>query len=147
MAKPLFVGELNPYGADPYYALYPAPDGCSGERLCRFVLGLGRAEYLDRFDRANLCEGKWAIGMARERAAEIWQEAVALERPAVVILGRKVAEAFEELLDIHPPFSSAISADGIRIVWLPHPSGLCRVWSEDGAVEKARAVLAKAGVL
>jgi hypothetical protein len=30
--KPLLVGESNPYGGDPAFALYPSPPGCAGLR-------------------------------------------------------------------------------------------------------------------
>jgi hypothetical protein len=54
LSKPLLVGEVNPYGGDPYYALYPAPDGCSGHRLCYLILGMRREDYLESFERINL---------------------------------------------------------------------------------------------
>jgi hypothetical protein len=37
----LLLGEANPYGGDPRYALYPEPEGSSGWRLCHMVMGLG----------------------------------------------------------------------------------------------------------
>lgn len=46
-SKPLLVGESNPYRSDPHFALYPAPDGCSGHRLCRLILKMGRRDYLE----------------------------------------------------------------------------------------------------
>ena len=138
--KPLLVGELNPYGADPKYALYPLPEGASGDRLCRLVMGLQRAEYLRRFDRVNLCVGKWSMRAARVKSAEI-----ECQTPrTLVFLGRKVATAFNS--GHHPPFS-IVEVGGIRAVLLPHPSGLCREWNEPGAFDRARAVLREAGVL
>jgi hypothetical protein len=47
MEKIVLVGESNPYGADPYYALYPAPDGSAGHRLCCLVLGMTRKAEQD----------------------------------------------------------------------------------------------------
>lgn len=68
--KPLLVGEANPYGGDPAYALYPYPRGCSGHRLCEKVMGLTDREYLDCFERVNLCPTKWSMRQARARAVE-----------------------------------------------------------------------------
>lgn len=128
--KPTLVGELNPYGADPYFALYPAPDGCSGHRLCCLVLGMPRHTYLEAFDRVNLCEGKWSIRSGREKARSLWND------PAIstrwILLGRKVADAFET------PFVPYEISEGGTILVLPHPSGLNRMWAEPGAFGRAR---------
>ncbi len=64
--RPLLVGEANPLSADPRYALYPAPPGSTGGRLCRLVLGLSKKDYIGRFDRVNLCAGPWRVREARE---------------------------------------------------------------------------------
>jgi hypothetical protein len=133
--KPLLVGELNPYGADPDFALYPSPPGCAGDRLCRLVMELGKEEYLERFDRVNLCEGKWMMRIARIEAYKITKSEVS----KVVLLGRKVATAFDCELQ---PFRH-----DSRFVALPHPSGLCRAWNESGAFRRAREALRAAGVL
>lgn len=139
--RPLLVGELNPYGADPKYALYPLPEGASGDRLCRLVMGLQRAEYLRRFDRVNLCVGKWSMKAARSEAQRIYDD----PPRRIVLLGRKVAAAFG-FGAAAPPFSS-MRAGEAAIVLLPHPSGLCREWNEPGAFDRARAVLRETGVL
>ncbi len=124
--KPLIVGEMNPYGADPYYALYPAPDGCSGHRLCSLILGMHRKTYLESFDRVNLCDGKWSMPAARKRAQELFTY-----KGKIIALGAKVARAFE-----FNPFEPFVISSHILV--LPHPSGLCRLWHEPGAFEKAR---------
>lgn len=70
--KPLLVGEQNPYQADPRlaqrFALYPDPPRCAGWNLCHKIMGLPEREYLARFDRVNLCAGKWGVREARETA-------------------------------------------------------------------------------
>lgn len=76
--KPLLVGEQNPYGADPKFALYPYPENSAGGRLCFKVFGLTRHEYLARFDRVNLCSGKWSMSRA-------WNEPGAYERARAVL--------------------------------------------------------------
>jgi hypothetical protein len=132
-AKPLLVGEQNPYGGDPYFALYPSPEGCSGHRLCCLILGMRRAAYLDSFDRKNLCDGKWDMRLARRWAQELrtW--------PApIILLGSKVARAFEFV-----PFEPFTVQDGGKTLILPHPSGLCRMWNEPGSFARARLFVAQ----
>lgn len=118
--RPLLVGESNPYGANPRFALYPMPERSAGGRLCRLVLGMRMAEYLRSYDRANLCAGKWAAAASRAEAARL-----ATSRTAPIVL-----------LGANPSANAAV---------LPHPSGLCRLWSEQGAFERARAALRAAG--
>lgn len=132
--RPLLVAESNPYGSDPRYALYPYPETSAGGRLCFKVLGLTRREYLSRFDRVNLCAGKWNMKEARGRAAEIYER-----NGWVVLFGARVCRAFD--------FSFLPFTTRGRHVILPHPSGLSRAWNEPGAFERARAVLREAGVL
>ena len=139
--KPLLVGEMNPYGADPHFALYPAPEKSAGWRLCVKVMGLPRAEYLRRFDRANLCTGKWSVVAARAEASRL----AALDHVVYVLFGKKVCDAFR--LDFSPFTVVAPPRQAKRAVILPHPSGLCRAWNEAGAFERARRVLREAGVL
>lgn len=135
--KPLLVGEANPYGGDPHFALYPAPDGCSGHRLCKLILKMRRADYLREFERRNLCPHNWNMREAREHAAELrtW-------RAPLILFGAKVARAFD-----FNPFEPFTLTNGGRewdkTLVLPHPSGLCRTWNEVGAFEKARELVAK----
>ncbi len=128
--RPLLVGEVNPYGSDPGMALYPLPEGASGDRLRR-ILGMTRAEYLRTFDRVNLCEGTWSTAAARRRAKEL----ICGGRPGYVLLGRRVAEAFGWRR--WPAFSS-----NFHFVFLPHPSGRCREWDRLGSEERARQLVA-----
>ena len=102
---------------------------------------------LARFDRVNLCVGKWSVKKAREKVVDIlWM----IDRPAMVLCGKKVCEAFH--LEFKPfTWQAPLPVDDSRrfpnIVILPHPSGLSRAWNESGAYERARAVLREAGVL
>lgn len=139
--KPLLVGETNPYGADPKFALYPLPEKSAGGRLCTKIMGLTRLEYLQRFDRVNLCAGKWSMKEARHRAVDLLGTD---ERSTLVLFGAKVTRAFD--IDFFP-FQITHRQHERRVVILPHPSGLCRAWNEPGAYERARAVLREAGVL
>src|ERR1019366_2424267 len=139
--KPLFVGESNPYGADPEFALYPAPRGCSGDRLCRLVLRMDPDAYLDSYERANLCAEPWSTPGAREAARRSFLARDYLKDGSqVVMLGANVTNAFGFNF---APF--VVYAE--RFVCLPHPSGLSRAWHEHGAFDKARGVLRRVGVV
>jgi hypothetical protein len=130
--KPLIVGESNPYGGDDYYALYPAPDGCSGHRLCCLILGMDPDTYLDVFERCNLLRGKWSAPAAREQARLLWERP---SSPRFILLGSKVAAAFQV------PFVPFEISEGGTMLVLPHPSGRNPVWGKTGVIERARAAV------
>lgn len=140
MRRPLLVGEDNPYSIDPRMALYPAPAGCAGHRLCTRVLGLTEGEYLGRFDRVNLCWSTWDAAEARRTARQILD----LDVGVTVLLGAKVSRAFGY---DYEPFTAFGTGDRKSWVILPHPSGRSRAWNEPGAYEKARLVLRSVGAL
>jgi len=127
----LLVGETNPYGANPDWALYPHPVGCSGWRLCHAILGMDEDRYFEAFDRVNLCEGPWRIAKAREAA-------VALGARDRVLLGRKVCDAHGTAFE---PFLTVTRPRGWRALILPHPSGLNRMWNDD-TIKQAREAFA-----
>lgn len=130
--KPLIVGESNPYGSDSYFAMYPAPQGSAGQRLCELVLQLQPARYLRVFERQNLLSvPKWSVVRARGAAQVILD--VDPDR-ALVLCGSKVQAAFG-MSDHEVP-----SRVGNRVL-IPHPSGLCRRWNEPGLREECRALV------
>ena len=139
-SRPLLVGESNPYGADPAYALWPAPVGCAGDRLCRAVMGLRPGTYLAAFVRTNLLgAGAWSAPRAQAAAARIvehYDSSVAL-----VLLGARVAAAFGVAYAPAPRLANADPRRGRTVGVLPHPSGRCRAWSDPAAVGRARDVL------
>lgn len=147
VGKPLLVGEVNPYGADPEMALYPLPENAAGGRLAR-ILGLSRTEYLRRFDRVNLCSGYWTIQearcSARRIAVERWNRPPE-DRGAVIALGKKVQRAFTELDGWQVPGVlpklGRVLGNGIVWYFLPHPSGRNKIWNRPGMREKARELL------
>lgn len=140
---PLLVGESNPYGDDPYFALYPEPPHSAGGRLCRLVLGLSPLEYFAGFDRVNLCSGVWNLRQARERAQALLEEAHELGRPAVVLLGSKVCSAFRVAFTPFTEEFIEVSDDQmLRTIVLPHPSGLNRLWNDPRSFTRAREALA-----
>lgn len=134
--KPLLIGEANPYGADPYFALYPYPKNASGDRLCRLIMKMTPAQYLRDFDRINLCPTKWSAPVARERAQAILKS----DMEDLVLFGAKVSNAFG--LPYEPfKFFSNDDGSGPSIAILPHPSGLNRIWNEPDAYDRAHLAL------
>lgn len=130
MTALVLVGELNPYGSDPSFALFHLPRRASGDRL-REHLGLRDATY-EALAKANLCTGAWDNEAAYEQAISL-----RFKYRVMVCLGVKVRRAFAA----PAPFVSAQDLFGCTLVSLPHPSGLCRAWNEPGARERARALL------
>lgn len=131
--KVILVGEANPYGADPRYALYCDPPESAGGRLCHVILKMTAHQYLRTFDRTNLCPSKWSMPVARARAKELLATGAPL-----VLFGAKVCSAFGFAF---VPYSYVVT-EGVflpaPILRLPHPSGLSRAWNEPGAYDRAR---------
>jgi hypothetical protein len=136
----ILIGESNPYGSDPEFALYCYPPGCAGYRLRR-IFGLPQHQYL-ALHRVNLCVGDWSKGQAERKAAELMDPGAPWR--VMVMLGRKVAEAFEKVaLGGVPivPFSTREHASGRTLVSLPHPSGRNPVWNQPSTRARAREIL------
>lgn len=130
------IGENNPYGADPYYVLYPDPQGCTGERLCK-ALGFDPGNpdaYLETFERRNLLKTtKWSVPKAREAATTILGELA--RGDALVLLGARVTVAFGLKFE---PLTTQTTATGHVALISAHPSGLSRVWNQAGYRPKIR---------
>lgn len=142
------IGEHNPYQARDapeeelnHFALYPAPDASAGARLCR-VLGLPPAEYLRRFERRNLLrELPWSAPRARAAADAVLAEMP--ERDRLVLLGRRVADAFGAPFDVDPRAALPVERwRGHLVLVLPHPSGRSHLWNDRALPERVRAALA-----
>jgi len=129
----LLVGETNPYGSSPAFALFHLPRHASGNRL-REHLGLNDGHY-EQIMKANLCTGKWGMRAARVEAAKL-EDLQHLE--TIVMLGTKVKTAFG-LNNL--PFFRAVQILEHTYVSLPHPSGLNRLWNDPLARYQARDVL------
>lgn len=140
----LLVGEANPYGADPRYALYYDPERSAGGRLCRLVCELRPSTYL-AIHRANLCPSDWSTREAHRRALLIaGAQTPSTPWRVIVMLGRKVHDAFAHGTGLHlEPFARSVhEPSGLTFLALPHPSGLNRrAWNVPGAYERARAAL------
>ena len=135
----LLIGENNPYGSEPAFALYCYPPGCAGYRLRR-IFGLPQHQYL-ALHRKNLCDGDWSKEQAKTRAREL----LSPQSPwnVMVLLGRKVTEMFEKVaLDDVPlvAFSTRVCS-GMTLISLPHPSGRNTIWNNPKMPARARAIL------
>lgn len=133
-ARPLLVGESPSRSGDRYWR-FPL-SGSPARVLCQCAgwepdgpaeeLGSWTWALYARFVTVNVFERfrtatPWSVPRARDRAAAIWQMAVIEQRPAVVLLGRRTAAAFEVAAD----FYEWRETTGVlpRLVVLPHPSG------------------------
>src|SRR5438045_1837294 len=54
-------------------------------------MGLRRSTYMTAFDRVNLCQAKWGMKEAREKAAEVLRDA---GNRWLILCGAKVARVF-----------------------------------------------------
>ncbi len=144
----LLVGEANPYDADPGLALWPAPRNAAGYRLQKKILQLDPMTYYGTW-RTNLCPSSWDRVQARYRVVQLLH---ADEPPwsTVVCLGRKVSDAFAVIMDVglstwswYPLFLRRLDETErvIKVVSIPHPSGLSRAYNDPAAAARARELL------
>ncbi len=157
-ARVLLVGEDNPQSQDPRHALFPYPEGCAGNRLMEKIFGLRRLAYLAIW-RTNLCNQRWSTKAARARARALLDGYAPWS--VIVMLGRKVADAFGDVIEdgerhrfdpFHggelrtpcgqDPWGQYVMKT-IELVHLPHPSGRCRIWNQPGAAADARKLLSE----
>lgn len=131
---PILIGETNPYGSEPYFALYHLPRSSAGGRLQRVILGIPAHEYLS-FPRYNLCYGLWKLPAARLEIARRGDE---LQGHTLVFLGRKVCTAFRVAYEPVTANGTSSAYHRFRYVVLPHPSGLNRMWNQPGIIERVR---------
>ena len=147
MTRIFLIGEHNPYGADPRYALFPAPARSAGARLCR-VLGMTRAGYIARFERRNLLTGpsperdvfRWSVSKAREAASAIRRGMG--EGDCAVLLGARVAAAFGAPFKPCEGWTCCYTGSAgpgeVLYLTIPHPSGRSLLWNEQGMADRVR---------
>lgn len=143
------VGMNNPYGSDERFALYPGPRNSAGDRLCRLVLGVSTHDYMRHFVRTNTVAGPWSAASALRGARGLF-----LRLPAgatVVLLGKPVWQAWRRVVPERLPDKKweafRVCRDEVKdlaFVLLPHPSGLCRLWNDEGAYSRARRAILEA---
>lgn len=132
--RPLLIGMNNPLSMEPEYALYPAPEGCTGYRLWQMldqavVNGVLRATYIKVFERTNLVVGPWSARLARVNAGEMMRRGLGADRP-VLLLGSDVWRAFRLPADVLPCESTQPYPRGPVLWRVPHPSGR-NLWYND----------------
>jgi hypothetical protein len=133
VSKVWLVGEHNPYGSSPYFALYPSPPGCAGWRLCK-ILGMAEDEYIEAFERRNLLsQERWSVPVARKAAADLRRE-LREDGDALVLLGARVARAFGYDFTPGVVYARQHTNQGpvveYDVLVTPHPSGLSRQWND-----------------
>jgi len=125
--KPVLIGMNNPLHTGDKYALYPWPPRCAGHRLLEMLRLIRpettRREYIERFDRRNLCIGSYD----RKRATEAAAAMQFTQDQPVVLLGNEVAAAFGQ--ERHPIHPVRVGSAVMRQV--PHPSGLNRFYNSE----------------
>lgn len=140
MTRVWLIGENNPYGPDPRFALYCEPPHSAGGRLRRLILGMTERDYLRSFERRNLlAQDRWSAPAARAAAAALRAQMTAEDR--VILFGRRVFDAWSAAQWWRwRPFEAYLmdSAPHEQVLALPHPSGLSRAWNEPGAFLRAR---------
>lgn len=126
--RTFLVGMNNPLSADPAFALFPHPPGCTGHRLYRMLhdhCGCSRSEYIRGFERVNVLESTdWSAAQARARREALrarlaGRRAVVLGAAPLVALGLRPA----------PVGRWTVLDDGLEYTCLAHPSGRCREYN------------------
>lgn len=124
--RPVLVGMNNPISSDPQYALYPRPDGCTGNRIWLMLNqatlgGVTAIQYRNRFDRVNVLHAReWSVKAARE-SGRVLLPVLDQARRTVLIFGAQTKDALG--LEVVPPLQWVERRDGCRWAWAPHPSG------------------------
>lgn len=153
----VLIGQAPGPNTDPRLPLFPEPSTSAGGRLLE-IMGVPRAEYLALTERINLLNyypGKWANGDRWPLAeARIAAEAVAplLAGRCVVLVGRNVAQAFDNKADYHVwttqqvrrrcPIARCPGLAEFAVV--PHTSGRNRWYNDPENSQEARSFWASA---
>lgn len=143
----LFIGMNNPLSTNHEYALYPAPERCTGWRVWRMLTEhaeahgfdpIWKAEYVRNIERTNLVIGDWSVRAAREGWTRLRMERDDLSGyGAVLLLGAEVQRVV--LGNTRYPI---LGQADVRKFWcIPHPSGLNRMYNDPGVREEAGEIL------
>lgn len=144
----LIVGEGPGPNTRPDCPLFPYPGTSAGGRLLA-LSELEMEDYLCAFARRDLLSTpKWDETRARAAAEDLRREAE-LEGLPVILLGSRVADAFDHGLgswewsiEADPDTLNATSGSPLApTVRIPHPSGRCRDYSIPEARANTRRVL------
>ena len=146
----VFVGEaVSEAGGLPFDGKNRAGSerrGGSGWRLAK-ILYTTPDKMRARYSFMNLSRGmEWDRHRATTKASLLRGSLMACgERAVIVLLGRRVAEAFGYRREFFTLGEEPIGR--LAYVSLPHPSGRSRVWNDEASVLLAQRALREAGVL
>lgn len=141
----LLVGECPGSTTDPRMPLFPDPPISTGARLLGYT-PMTERDFLSLIARTNLCPTEWFNDVAELRAEQIMRavarETVAGRPVRVLMLGRRVMTAWglksREHFGIATLFHDSVP---IEVGWIPHPSGLNRIYNELENQRKAGALV------
>lgn len=156
--KPIVVGLSNPHSDDPEWALWPQPEGSSGHRLLEIVREelpeLTRHRYASALTRRNLLlhgepEHRETLAHARGRLlGDLAHDGLLEEGSRVVLLGAVVRDAVARRrgwLRWWPVTVDELGGAEVRMIAVPHPSGLNRYY--DRAEHRRRVAEVLAGLI
>lgn len=138
MGQILFVGEQP--GTPGGEAFVPYGRG-TGVRLARLA-GMDPHAFRHTFEFINLMSwGTWSVPSARMAAFQIMPTAKRVGARRIVLLGKRVAEAWGYGDHNKAPYFREFGDDGLRVVVIPHPSGRNRMWNDTRNVKRAEKLL------
>lgn len=147
--KPLLIGLHNPYSPLPKLALVPYPPGSTGARMLDMLQLADPAfdadRYLESFDRVNVWKGqelptgRGSMNLLLREGRRIYRDVLAHRRVAV-ILGSK---AWAAVMNRTPPdWFTEHAVRESRVWYVPHPSGLSRIYNDERLRRKSGELLA-----
>lgn len=123
--RPLLIGMNNPVSSDPDYALYPVPEGCTGNRIWRMLNAvepaIGKRDYIRAFERVNVLPGKeWNAAQAKRNGRELTAH-INRRGGYALIFGAQTRDAMGLPFLAHCEWHQV--PFGCAWAWAPHPSG------------------------
>jgi len=136
----LIVGEAPGPNTDARFPLFPHPSNSAGARLLKYS-GVEPTTWLGKLVRVNLCDGAWsarraAAGRARVLAYLLDDANFYDGEPLrVLLLGARVARTWScygsfGYVEEHLYQGGGVNDRVIRMAWIPHPSGRCRLYND-----------------
>lgn len=146
--KPIIVGLNNPHSEKPKDALVPWPAGCTGDQIVRMAALADRYfdsdEYLESFVRLNLWggrelpTGRGSTDLLRRDGQQIVRDYLK-ERRDAILLGSKVWHCVTNLTP--PSFFESRQLGDATCWYLPHPSGINRIYNDESNRRKAGEII------
>lgn len=140
MPKPLIVGEAPGKNGDPTKPI----EGRIGRRLAHCA-GMEFEQFLSAFQRINLLDEqpqdakggmRFNLARARQTALVLHDTLVTDPHPMIILLGKRVAKAFEIK---QPEYFHLEFLCSVETYVVPHPSGVNHWWNNwDNELEMMR---------